>query len=227
MEGNAAEDNPFRFSSEYADDELGLAYYNYRYYNPHDGRWLSRDPIMERTQENLYGYVGNLTSALIDVRREFGVALSGLLNPVGLIVAAVAVTAVAITEVIAPGTTEKVIKKISESVIPKVEPIAIPVSNTAPRVDCEELKRKKKEAKNAVRGQSCKDMDIPRCPKVSDCEVFKNRANKFKEARRAREEYDTNCFDNVDPGHEKQIKQMIEGYATCMSKYEECKQQLP
>lgn len=55
--------------------------------------------------------MGNLTSALIDVRGEFGFALSGLLNPVGLIVAAVAVTAVVITEVIAPGTTEKVIRK--------------------------------------------------------------------------------------------------------------------
>ena len=37
--------------------------------------------------------------------------LTELLNPVGLTVAAVAVTTVAITEVIAPGTTEKVIKK--------------------------------------------------------------------------------------------------------------------
>ena len=51
MEGNAAEDNPFRFSSEYADDELGLVYYNYRYYNPQNGRWISRDPMMERLQE--------------------------------------------------------------------------------------------------------------------------------------------------------------------------------
>jgi len=40
MEGNAAEDNPFRFSSEYADDELGLVYYNYRYYNPQNGGGL-------------------------------------------------------------------------------------------------------------------------------------------------------------------------------------------
>ena len=48
MEGNAAEDNPFRFSSEYADDELGLVYYNYRYYNPQNGRWISRDPIIEK-----------------------------------------------------------------------------------------------------------------------------------------------------------------------------------
>ena len=45
MEGNAAEDNLFRFSSEYADDELGLVYYNYRYYNVLDGRWINRDNI--------------------------------------------------------------------------------------------------------------------------------------------------------------------------------------
>lgn len=40
--------NPFRFSSEYADDELGLVYYNYRHYNPLDGRWVNRDPIEEQ-----------------------------------------------------------------------------------------------------------------------------------------------------------------------------------
>ena len=35
--------NPFRFSSEYADDKLGLVYYNYRHYNPADGRFVSVD----------------------------------------------------------------------------------------------------------------------------------------------------------------------------------------
>jgi len=35
--------NPFRFSSEYADDALGLVYYNYRHYNQIDGCWLNRD----------------------------------------------------------------------------------------------------------------------------------------------------------------------------------------
>ena len=59
MEGNAAEDNPFRFSSEYADDELGLVYYNYRYYNPQNGRWISRDPAKEEKTNNLYWFVRN------------------------------------------------------------------------------------------------------------------------------------------------------------------------
>ena len=37
--------NPYRFSSEYADDALELVYYNYRHYNPKDGRWTSRDKL--------------------------------------------------------------------------------------------------------------------------------------------------------------------------------------
>ena len=66
MEGNAAEDNPFRFSSEYADDELGLVYYNYRYYNPQNGRWISRDPMTEKESCLLYGYVNNMPTLYSD-----------------------------------------------------------------------------------------------------------------------------------------------------------------
>ena len=44
-------DNPFRFSSEYHDDTLGLVYYNYRHYNPIDGRWCGRDLV---NNSNLY-----------------------------------------------------------------------------------------------------------------------------------------------------------------------------
>ena len=51
--------NPFRFSSEYFDEETGLVYYNYRYYNPELGRWISRDPIEEQGGFNLYGMIGN------------------------------------------------------------------------------------------------------------------------------------------------------------------------
>ena len=57
--GTYAASNPFRFSSEYYDSETGLAYYNYRYYSPVLGRWLSRDPIEEQGGYNLYGMVDN------------------------------------------------------------------------------------------------------------------------------------------------------------------------
>jgi RHS repeat-associated protein len=46
-QGPSADENPFRFSSEYFDDESGLVYYNFRYYSPELGKWMSRDPIEE------------------------------------------------------------------------------------------------------------------------------------------------------------------------------------
>ena len=36
-----------------------VAYYGYRYYDPKNGRWPSRDPIEEEGGVNLYGFVGN------------------------------------------------------------------------------------------------------------------------------------------------------------------------
>ena len=53
------DENPFRFSSEYADDETGLVYYNYRYYSPQLGRWTKRDPIEEEGGVNLYVILAN------------------------------------------------------------------------------------------------------------------------------------------------------------------------
>ena len=49
--------NPYRFSSEYADDALGLVYYNYRHYNSVDGRWSARDFIENMLQ--LYCFAEN------------------------------------------------------------------------------------------------------------------------------------------------------------------------
>ena len=65
-EGNMAQENKFRFSCEYMDDELGLIYYNYRHLNPHDGRWISRDPIMEQGGWNLFGMSRNNTNEYLD-----------------------------------------------------------------------------------------------------------------------------------------------------------------
>ena len=41
------------------DDELDLIYYNYRYLNPTDGRWINRDLIREYGGRNLYGFIKN------------------------------------------------------------------------------------------------------------------------------------------------------------------------
>ena len=48
------------------DAELGLVYYNFRYYNPLDGRWTRRDILGEDAGNNLYAYVYNASTNTID-----------------------------------------------------------------------------------------------------------------------------------------------------------------
>ncbi|MGN0843895.1 MAG: RHS repeat-associated core domain-containing protein [Kiritimatiellia bacterium] len=65
--GTLASANTFRFSSEYAEDDLGLVYYNYRHYHPLDGRWLSQDPVDEDDDELLYAFCVNSPISGVDV----------------------------------------------------------------------------------------------------------------------------------------------------------------
>ena len=39
--------NPWRFSSEYAEDNISLSHYNFRHYDPVHGRWVSQDLLDE------------------------------------------------------------------------------------------------------------------------------------------------------------------------------------
>jgi RHS repeat-associated protein len=52
-------DQPFRFSTKWTDLETGLVYYGHRYYDPHQGRFINRDPIEEEGGLNLYGFCAN------------------------------------------------------------------------------------------------------------------------------------------------------------------------
>ena len=50
---------PVQWSSELWDAELGLVYYNWRYYNTCDGRWTIKDLIEEKGGLNLYAALNN------------------------------------------------------------------------------------------------------------------------------------------------------------------------
>jgi RHS repeat-associated protein len=64
--GDAAGACPYGFSTKYTDEETGLCYYGYRYYNSEWGRWLSRDPIGKNGGKNLYGFINNTTLYAFD-----------------------------------------------------------------------------------------------------------------------------------------------------------------
>jgi RHS repeat-associated protein len=55
--GEFALDNPWRFSSEYAENDTATVYYNYRHYEPVMGRWLSRDPLENGGMINIYSFL--------------------------------------------------------------------------------------------------------------------------------------------------------------------------
>ena len=76
-EGDKHTANAFGFSSEYDDSPLGLYYYNYRYLNPNDGRWINRDPIAEQGGINLFSFIDNKIYQLYDILGKS----SGIVDP--------------------------------------------------------------------------------------------------------------------------------------------------
>ena len=64
---------PFRYPGQYFDLEVGLCYSRFRYYDPSEGCYISRDPIgLVGGNPTLYGYVPD-TNSWMDV---FGLACS-------------------------------------------------------------------------------------------------------------------------------------------------------
>ena len=57
--GSTAAANPWRFSSESAEDDTATVYYNYRHYEPVMGRWTSRDPLNVCIPVARYVFCGN------------------------------------------------------------------------------------------------------------------------------------------------------------------------
>ncbi|NML35513.1 hypothetical protein HHL14_32475 [Paraburkholderia sp. G-4-1-8] len=52
-------DNRIRFQGQYHDEETGLAYNRHRYYDPQNGRFISKDPIGLAGGVNVYAYAPN------------------------------------------------------------------------------------------------------------------------------------------------------------------------
>jgi len=65
-DGGMAAANVYRFSSKEVHPNIELYYYGFRFYDPTLQRWLNRDPIFERGGVNLYVFVRNAPSFLMD-----------------------------------------------------------------------------------------------------------------------------------------------------------------
>jgi RHS repeat-associated protein len=58
--GRSLSECPFRYQGQYQDEETGLYYNRFRYYDAEVGNYLSQDPIRVRGGFVLYGYVKNV-----------------------------------------------------------------------------------------------------------------------------------------------------------------------
>ena len=66
MPSIATVENPFRFPGQYYDQETGLHYNYFRYYNPQTGRYITPDPIGLEGGINLFTYAANNPMNWID-----------------------------------------------------------------------------------------------------------------------------------------------------------------
>jgi len=64
--GSSANENRFQFSTKRCDATTDFLLYEYRLLRTDIGKWLSRDPIGERGELNLYVFVGNNAAAKYD-----------------------------------------------------------------------------------------------------------------------------------------------------------------
>lgn len=84
---------PFRFQGQYEDEETGLYYNRFRYYDPSLGQYTQQDPIgLAGENPTLYGYVNNTLDEVdpwglkswSEVLRRLGIPMpTGLTNPHG------------------------------------------------------------------------------------------------------------------------------------------------
>ena len=121
--------NPFRFSSEYFDEETGLVYYNFRYFSSKLGRWIKRDSIGEIDDINIYQYAHNNPSNLFD---RYGLSVDSI--------------TASLNDAIATGNVEavKTILEAASGLLPKTAgkaAVAFLVKNTI----CKELHRRYKQ----------------------------------------------------------------------------------
>jgi RHS repeat-associated protein len=80
--GSSLSDCPFRYQGQYQDEETGLYYNRFRYYDPNIGAYLSQDPIgLAGNNPTLYGYVKDVNAWMDEfgLLNEFDIAGYG--NP--------------------------------------------------------------------------------------------------------------------------------------------------
>jgi RHS repeat-associated protein len=74
VEGSSLSECPFRYQGQYEDEETGLYYNRFRYFDPDTGNYLSQDPIgLAGGNPTLYGYVRDVNIEIDNIGLKRGI----------------------------------------------------------------------------------------------------------------------------------------------------------
>ena len=190
---------PVQWSAEMHDEDFALVYYNYRYYNPRDGRWINRDPIAEQGGWNSYSFVGNNPIDSFDINGQNAMAravpfaagaaaVDGLL-PIGDVIGAIVIVSAGAYDLSQPG----------------------PGTGNCTRLFHGMLQSAVNAAKieTALLGK-CKDTDC--------CWLLKIKAATWLKNAIARDTINSKCYQGGDSGHRKASEQAWTNVINCQRK---------
>ncbi|WP_244963501.1 RHS repeat-associated core domain-containing protein [Neisseria wadsworthii] len=201
---------PFRLQNQYRDEETGLHYNFFRYYEPDAGRFVNQDPIGIIASENLYAFAPN-TQRWVDISGAMAQVAAGCAigapfgGPVGC--AAGSAIALAATAVLAVGAAATAISTSRSKSTTACSKCSSPQPKCPPDV-LKKLSEKVSEAKKAVgKLGGCK-------PEMSPKDLLK-RSKAWLNLALARSIREQKCWDGGDEGHQKAMAEAWRHHYKC------------
>ena len=224
--GESAAANPFRFSSEYADDELGCVYYNYRHYEPVTGRWMSRDPIEEKGGENLYIACNNDLRSQVDCLGRNPAAALALGASIARAISALSLVAIVVSQnsLVSESLSQALNEAVAslESCLESARQLVQETSGMISGVldDIERLRKQACDELNDVVQKTKKQVGSfhpAKCNCLMNCYELTMRKNAWFAEGVARAQRDVLCWDCGDGNHQSQQADVWQHFGNCFS----------
>nr|WP_315967816.1 RHS repeat-associated core domain-containing protein [Burkholderia multivorans] len=193
-------DNPIRFPGQYRDEESGLHYNRFRYYDPMVGRYINQDPIGLAGGSNNYTYSDSQPSCSIDSLGLQTVVIGAIGGGAVAGPPGAAVGALLGGIVLLGGITWHVMSGTTNNSSDKSEVDCSSNTRSDKPDPCDELQKKVRQAKDYM-GRTYKKGEAV-CKEAMSSYQLRQRLNDWLRLAIARAQRDERCFDGGDDDHQ-------------------------